>query len=368
MSFGEVADAAIRFARDGFAIHPYNAEQIRRNADDYREWPQNAEVYLPGGKPPEPGDLFVQTDLAKSLQYLVDEERAAAGRGRDAGLRAVHDAFYRMILRAPSSVTTVTMAGGLRPRISTRSKSVAPAVRGPSVDGSLYVRFLEPGPTLIQIEPARRQRSSCPRSEQRSLSPRPGRGGQAASPIAISITAIREPSRYLPSDCCRKPMPISGASSASDHAWPGMLRPGPVVRRCIGRRIAHADQGTWQWDKLLRWTRLTAARSIEQAMCFPFRRAIQLDTPIIPGTGLCPSRSAQGWADGTIELRCSGKRPRSRQSRMLLQDGDCFCVSTPGGDPAAAGHLQALLNMVDFGMSPQAVEAPRLCRGAFQFA
>ena len=44
---------------------------------------------------PREGDLFVQTDLAASLQFMADEERAAAPRGRSAGLAAARDAFYR---------------------------------------------------------------------------------------------------------------------------------------------------------------------------------------------------------------------------------------------------------------------------------
>ena len=37
----------------------------------------------------------MQADLARSLQFMVDEERAAAKRGRAAGLAAARDAFYR---------------------------------------------------------------------------------------------------------------------------------------------------------------------------------------------------------------------------------------------------------------------------------
>src|SRR5688572_27406966 len=36
MRFGEVAAAAIRFARDGFAMHPLMADFIRDHEDDYR--------------------------------------------------------------------------------------------------------------------------------------------------------------------------------------------------------------------------------------------------------------------------------------------------------------------------------------------
>ena len=95
MSFGEVAGAAIRFAREGFPMYSMMHEYIRDNEEAYRRWPANAAIYLPGGKPPAVNSVFVQTDLADTIQYMVDEERAHASRGRAAGLDAARGAFYR---------------------------------------------------------------------------------------------------------------------------------------------------------------------------------------------------------------------------------------------------------------------------------
>src|SRR5688572_29296689 len=95
MSFGEVAAAAIRLTRDGFAMHEFMAEYIRDNEDKYRKWPASAAVFLPDGKPPQVGRLFFQKELAASIQYMVDEEAAHRGKGRAAGLKAARDAFYR---------------------------------------------------------------------------------------------------------------------------------------------------------------------------------------------------------------------------------------------------------------------------------
>ena len=100
MSFGDVAAAAIRYAREGFTMHPVMAHYIAKNAETYRRWPDNAAIYLPQGRPPREGELFVQADLARSLQFMVDEERAASRGGRIAGLRAARDAFYRGDLAA----------------------------------------------------------------------------------------------------------------------------------------------------------------------------------------------------------------------------------------------------------------------------
>ncbi len=94
MSFGDVAAAAVRFARDGFPMPVLTSRIIAAAEDNYRRWPGNTDIYLPGGAPPRPGDLFVQSDLARTIKYLIDEEAAAKG-GRGAGLQAARDAFYR---------------------------------------------------------------------------------------------------------------------------------------------------------------------------------------------------------------------------------------------------------------------------------
>ena len=68
MSFGDVAREPIRLAREGFGVHALMAELIETNADGYARWPSNAEIYLPKGRPPRVGELFIQADLARTLQ------------------------------------------------------------------------------------------------------------------------------------------------------------------------------------------------------------------------------------------------------------------------------------------------------------
>jgi len=94
------------------------------------------------------------------------------------------------------------------------------------------------------------------------------------------------------------------------------------------------------------------------------------DTPVIPGTGLCPSsRGSQSWADPTHpSCVAPGKRPRLTPMAALAidSDGSPMPIGTPGGDVQAQAILQALLNMTVFGMNPQqAVEAPRFASYSF---
>src|SRR5262249_24010374 len=95
ISFGEVAASAIGFARDGFPVHQLMAEIIAAHEAEYRAFPSNVALYLPQDRPPHVGEVFVQKDLAATIQFMADEEAAAKKRGREAGLDAARDAFYR---------------------------------------------------------------------------------------------------------------------------------------------------------------------------------------------------------------------------------------------------------------------------------
>jgi gamma-glutamyltranspeptidase / glutathione hydrolase len=96
MSYGDVAGAALRFAREGFPVPSLMQEIINDSIDEYRSFETNAAVYLPGDKAPAVGERLVQSDLANTIQYMIDEERRALAYGdRHAGLKAARDAFYR---------------------------------------------------------------------------------------------------------------------------------------------------------------------------------------------------------------------------------------------------------------------------------
>ena len=71
------------------------SEIITEHEAEYRMFPSNAALYLPKGRPPRAGEVFVQKALAATLQHMADQEAAARHRGREAGLAAARDAFYR---------------------------------------------------------------------------------------------------------------------------------------------------------------------------------------------------------------------------------------------------------------------------------
>ena len=94
MRFRDVAARAVQYASKGFPRHQVMLDYVREYADDFRHWPDNVDIWLPGGEVPALGSQLVQADLGATLQFLCDEEQAA-GDDRGAGFEAVRKAFYR---------------------------------------------------------------------------------------------------------------------------------------------------------------------------------------------------------------------------------------------------------------------------------
>ena len=71
MRFADVAAPAIRFAKDGFAVYPLLERSIASHEHEYRRWASNTAVFLPNNRVPRAGEKFVQTDLARTLQFIA---------------------------------------------------------------------------------------------------------------------------------------------------------------------------------------------------------------------------------------------------------------------------------------------------------
>jgi gamma-glutamyltranspeptidase / glutathione hydrolase len=113
LSLAEVLEPAIRLA-EGFPIEAQLVGRIEREREVIERWPASREVFLPGGEPPQPGQVFRQPHLAATLRKLVEAERQAlaAGAGREAAIQAAYDRFYTGDI-ARELVAATREAGGL---------------------------------------------------------------------------------------------------------------------------------------------------------------------------------------------------------------------------------------------------------------
>ena len=110
MSLADVMQDAITLAEQGFPMHHFMAANLKEGAEQMSRWKSSAAIFLPGGRPPAPGEVFVQKDLGRTMRRMVAAEAAARSRGREAGLEAARDLFYRGEI-AQAIVSAIREAG-----------------------------------------------------------------------------------------------------------------------------------------------------------------------------------------------------------------------------------------------------------------
>ena len=361
MRFADVAAAAIRFAGQGFVMYPHMADIIAEHAQEYARWPDNAAIYLPAGRPPRTGERFVQAELAASLQYMADEEGAASGRGREAGLEAARRAFYRGDI-AEAILRYHRENGGLLAAADLAHFRVA--VEAPVRLGfeGIEVYACGPwcqGPVLLQALSLLRA------DEMREM-------GHNSVDYVHTVTealklAFADRERYY-GDPRFVEVPLERLLSAEyRERQRARIRPG----HARGAVPAGAGEHRAAGEPAPPGDTSYIAVVDGQGNAFSATPSdVSYDGPVIPGTGLCVSlRGSQSWADPAHPSGVApGKRPRLTPNPALAIAPERFVMpfGTPGGDVQAQAMLQTLLNVVVFGMNPQAaVEAPRFATHDF---
>jgi gamma-glutamyltranspeptidase/glutathione hydrolase len=372
MGFGDVAQAAIRLAREGFAMHWLMAGFIAEHEEDYRRWPSSAEVFLPNGRPPRVGELFVQRDLARTLQYMADEEAAHAKGGRVAGLHAARDAFYRGDIAAAIAryhrehegwVTLEDMAAytvTLEPPVRTRFGDIdlyacGPWCQGPALPQALNIvsgldlrklghnspQYIHVLAEALKLAFADRQRYYAdPRFVKVPID------------VLLSESYAAERRKCIDPRKAAPGLPAAGEAGRAAAPKPKLPQParGESVQEPDTSYVAVIDRHGNAFSA----TPSDASSS----------------TPVIPGTGLCPSsRGSQSWCDPDHPAAVApGKRPRlTCNPAMALRNGRAFMpFGSPGNDVQPQAMLQVFLNLNLFGMELQAaIEAPRFATFSF---
>jgi gamma-glutamyltranspeptidase / glutathione hydrolase len=369
MSFGEVASFSIRLAAEGFPVHPTMAEFVSSHVADYVRFPQNAALYLPGGRPVEVGETFTQTELAATLQLMADEEKAHAGKGRSARLAAARAAFYEGDIARTIADYHREHGGWLtRDDLASYRVTFEPPVR--TTYAGVEVFTCGPwcqGPVLGQIL------SILDGVDLRAMGHN--------SPRYIHFIAEAMKLAFADREACYGDprfveVPLGRLLSAefaaerrnqidANRAAPHMPEPGVPFR---------ADAETLRTpDRVAALSPDTSYVAVIDRHGNAFSATpsdTSYDTPIIPGTGLCPSsRGSQSFTTrGHPSEVMPGKRPRLTPNPVLaiLRDGSVMPFGTPGGDVQTQAMLQVLLNLSVFGMDlTSAVEAPRFATYSF---
>jgi len=369
MSLADVGEDAITLAERGFPMHHFMAGNLKDGAAQRRQWASSAAIFLPGGRPPEPGEVFVQKDLGRTMRRLVAAEASARNRGREAGLQAARDAFYRGdIAREISSF--YRSQGGLLTFDDLASFRA-------QIEDPVHIRFREyevytcgpwcQGPVLAQAL------SLLAGYDLRAL----GHNSPAYVHVlteALKLAFADRERYYGDPEFVDVPMQalLSDAYAAErrelirpDRAQPGMP-PAGVPGRGNGAALP--------WRGLTPVPEPATTDLLDTSyLCVVDRRGNVFSAtpsdgctqaPVVPGTGLVVStRGSQSWAvDGHASAVAPGKRPRLTPCpAMVFKNGKPYMpLGTPGGDVQCQSMLQVFLNVAVFGMLPQAaIEAPR---------
>jgi gamma-glutamyltranspeptidase / glutathione hydrolase len=373
MRFADVAAAAIRFGRDGFAVQSISQEIIESQAGTIQKYPQNAAIYLPNGVPPVAGTLFLQKDLAASIQYMADQEKAA-GDDRLQGLQAARDAFYRGDIGQKIVAYHKANDGWLREGdlsnfrvdvetpLSVRFRDVTVHGCGPWCQGPVLLQTLlildgiDLG-VLGHNTPA--YIHTLIEALKLAFSDRHTYYGDPKfidvpikALLSDTYTARRrgliDPERASPD------MPPAGTAAEL-----GLRERAAVIAR-PDAIYQEPEPDTSYVCTVDRWGNAFSATPSDGAT----------NGPVVPGTGIAPSsRGMQSWTDPAHPACLApGKRPRltPNPSMAIGDSGWIMPFGSPGNDVQPQAMLQVLMNRVVFGMTmQQAIEQPRFASASF---
>jgi len=369
MKLADVLQPAIELA-DGFPIDELRVQYIKNTRGVFEKWKDTADIFLPGGKVPEVGDIFVQKNLANTLRELVAVEKKNARRGRVAALEAVRDYFYRGPL-AKRYCDAIEKAGGLM-RVGDMAAFRADIDQPTKISFHGYeiykVGFWSQGPVMLQAlnlleaYDLKAMGHNSPDyvhtlTEANKLA-FADRDRYYGDPRFVKIPGAE----LLSKDYAETRRTLIDPKSASLEQQPG----DPVNKKAVARLIGIANPIPVEIPEAERAHDTTCVNVIDAAgnVFSATPSGAWLPSFVAGDTGIPISsrlQSALLQRGHPNELK-PGKRPRITLSpTLVMKDGQLFAaLSTPGGDNQDQALLQVLFNVIEFGMNPQeAVEAAR---------
>ena len=387
MTFEQVVTPAMELAEDGFPVSVSltqalevgtaltTAFQLRTGSSpagtegSLSSWPSTADIFLPGGKIPEIGHVIVQKDLANTFRRLIDAERAGSSNGREAGLQAARDLFYKGEI-AEQITGFIQSQGGLLSMddMASYAVTIEPPAKGSFRGLDVYTCGpWSQGPVNIQVL------QILEGFDLRAM------GHNSADYLHAVLEALKlafADREAFYGDPGFLDVPMAGLtskeySSARREAlqmrqaftemppagdpWAyqaGAAMPVPAAPEPVSGPVPPDTSYACAVDRWGNAFSLTPSDGIYGA-------------PVVLGLGMIASaRGSQSWLDHEHPSSLQpGKRPRlTPNPAMAFKDGKFWMAyGTPGGDTQCQSMVQVFLNIVEFGMDPQeAVEAARV--------
>ncbi|HEX4276842.1 MAG TPA: gamma-glutamyltransferase family protein [Bryobacteraceae bacterium] len=365
MTFAKVVEPAIEYA-DGFPTTEIFADTLRRDESMLRRWPSSVALFFPGGKLPAPGQVFHQSDLAKSLRAMVTAEEKAKG-DRNAKIDAVRDYFYRGPIAKKMGAYSEANGGLVTYQDIAAFHAKIDTPRSTTFHGYEIVKpgFWTQGPVLLEMfnllegYDLKSMKHNSPEYLHTLVEAAKlafaDRDMYYGDPDFSKIPEQTLLSKTYASDRRKLIDPLRASLESRPGAIPGYKIPMPAGK--VAKVEVHDTTCVDVVDRMGNVYSATPSGAWLPAV-------IAGDTGIAFGTRLQSLLTTPGHPN-VIE---AGKRPRVTLSpTLVLRDGKpIYAISTPGADNQDQALLQVILNMIEFGMTPQeAVEAPRFQTEAF---
>jgi gamma-glutamyltranspeptidase / glutathione hydrolase len=336
LSLAEVIAPAIRLAEYGFTASDYFADCVSDCAADLATDPGLATLFLPDGSPVKAGAKIVQADYAASLKLIATDGRAALYSGQLGQAFTAHMAQSGGIISA-TDLTDYRVVE----RDVVRGTYRGFEILGPPPPSSAGVHIVQML-NLLELYDI---------------------GGMGfGSPQAVHLLA--------------EVLKIAFADRAIATADPDFI-PVPVKRLTSKayadeRRLAIDMSKTQSWKAGI--SQHESANTTHVTVADAFGNVVSSTQTInglfgacvqIPGTGMLANNYMYNFDPNpgkTLSI-APGKRVFTSMAPMMaLQQGElAFALGLPGGLRIFPSALQALVNLIDHGMTLQeAVEAPRI--------
>jgi len=372
-TYAQVLQPAIDAATNGHPLTFWAAGNHASNLTKVSKYPSSRGL-LKDGKAFDPGDLFVQKDLGRTLQTIAREGAAAFYKG---SIARTIDQFYTQqggLIRA-ADLAAIEAEEAAPIRTTYRGLDVYQSA--PNSQGIVMLIALN----ILEGFDLRAM-------------------GQNSADYAHVVTealklAFADRNRYIGDPRFVKDMPVAGLLS-KDYAT--------ARRRLI--RMDRAIEGVAPPGDPRRGVALLQGEAIQYAAARPVpapaSAAVPLTTPpdgetssfaiadaegnvvsvthsvnggfgsgmVVEGLGFVLNNRMPYFSleEGDVNVLVPRKRPRHTiNPAIVLKDGRPFLAfNTPGGDNQPQAMMQAFLNVVEFGMNvQQAVEAPTLTTSSF---
>ncbi len=342
LALADVVEPAIRHATRGFAATPYLADCVADCAADLSRDPEIAAVFMPGGAPIAAGARVTNGALADSLRAIVRDGPAALYSGAIG--RALVDDMARHGAWLSAQDLARYRTSALEP-LRSRYRGFEIVGPPPPCSGPLHV-----GQMLNLLEGFDLAALGCGSADASHLL------AEALKIAFADRAAATADPEHVPVPVARLLSPEYAALRRADVDPARARAHAAGVAPDDGAHTTHltvADRDGWIVSATQTINSLFGARYM------------------VPGTGLIPNNYLYVFdpRPGRANSLAPGKRVTSSMAPLIvLRDGaPRWALGLPGGLRIFPSAMQALVNLIDHGLSlQQAVEAPRLWTQGFQ--